>query len=123
MRDLRLLNANRIDTSGIEHFGRWSGDETCGAFVISSPTDGQPLRVIASSGLGWDHVSVSRTNRCPNWPEMEFVKHRFFEDGETAMQLHVPMSEHINNHPYCLHLWRPQNAVIPRPPAMLVGVK
>jgi len=66
--------------------------------------------------LGWDHVSVSRTSRCPNWPEMEFVKRKFFEDNETAMQLHVAIADHINMHPYTLHLWRPHNAEIPMPP-------
>jgi hypothetical protein len=92
-----------------------------GAYEIPSPIDGASLMVIVSWGLGWDHVSVSRTNRCPNWPEMEHVKHLFFRDTETAMQLHVPRSDHINRHPNCLHLWRPQRAEIPRPPGILVG--
>ena len=118
MRNLRLLDASRIT-----HPILGDGDETCGAFIISSPIDGQALRCIVSSGMGWDHVSVSRSSRCPNWPEMDFVKHRFFKDDEVAMQLHVPASDHINNHPYCLHLWRPHDAEIPRPPAIMVGVK
>jgi len=92
-----------------------------GAFQLKSPCDGKPLTIIATDGLGWDHVSVSRTNRCPNWQEMEFVKRRFFYDHETAMQLHVPLAEHIDNHPYCLHLWSPQDVAIPRPPGKLVG--
>jgi hypothetical protein len=96
------------------------GDETCGAFVLPSPIDGQGLRVIASSGGGWDHVSVSRTKRCPNWPEMDFVKRVFFGD-EVVMQLHVPSKDHVNYHAFCLHLWRPQSAEIPRPPAWMVG--
>lgn len=120
MRNLRLLDAHRV--SGQALWG-WDGDETCGAFRLPSPIDGQPLQVVASSGEGWDHVSVSRSNRCPNWPEMEFIKRRFFKDDETAMQLHVPPEDHINNHPNCLHLWRPQNVPIPRPPAEFVGVK
>jgi len=65
------------------------------------------MRVMASAGMGWDHVSISRQNRCPNWPEMEHIKRLFFRDDETAMQLHVPPSDHISIHPYCLHLWRP----------------
>lgn len=69
----------------------------------------------------WDHVSVSRSSRCPNWPEMEFVKRKFFEDHETAMQLHVPIDQHINAHPRCLHLFRPQHVEIPRPPGWMVG--
>jgi hypothetical protein len=120
MRDLNLLNAHRMSAKAI--FGD-DGDSTCGVFVFPSPIDGQSLRVIASSDDDWDHVSVSRASRCPNWPEMEFIKRKFFKDDETCMQLHVPPSEHINCHPNCLHLWRPQRAEIPRPPASMIGPK
>lgn len=92
-----------------------------GAYAVRSPIDHQALLVVVSWGLGWDHVSVSRTTRCPNWNEMTRVKRIFFRDDETAMQLHVPVAEHINYHPYTLHLWRPQHAEIPRPPSILVG--
>ncbi|CAA7621144.1 hypothetical protein [Magnetospirillum sp. UT-4] len=121
MRDLYLVDAFR-DTSPavIAHFG-WGGDGTCGVFIVSSPVDRAPLRVIASVGEGWDHVSVSRRNRCPNWTEMEHVKRLFFREDETAMQLHVPPADHVNLHPHCLHLWRPHNVEIPRPPADMVG--
>ena len=47
----------------------------------------------------------------------------FFRDEEPAMQLHVPTTEHINCHPYCLHLWRPLEAEIPMPPDWMVGPK
>jgi hypothetical protein len=69
---------------------------------------GQWLNVIASCGGGWDHVSVSRPDRCPTWGEMDWVKRQFFHDDETAVQYHVHTGQKINNHPYCLHLWRPQ---------------
>lgn len=97
------------------------GDETCGVFVVLSRIDRTKLMVVASCGEGWDHVSVSRLKRCPNWPEMEQIKHLFFKDDETAMQLHVPSSDHINLHPHTLHLWRPQQGIIPRPPGWMVG--
>ena len=74
------------------------------------------LRVIASRGGGWDHVSVSLANRTPTWAEMEYVKRLLFKDDEVAMQLHVPVKDHINNHPYTLHLWRPHGKSIPLPP-------
>lgn len=121
MRDLRLLNAYRDYSPSVIAFYGNAGDETCGAFLIPSPIDRQPIRVIASSGEGWDHVSASRQGRCPNWPEMEHVKRLFFRDDETAMQLHVPPSEHVNCHPHCLHLWRPHSVEIPRPPSLMVG--
>jgi hypothetical protein len=89
--------------------------------MVPSPIDKAELHVVASAGEGWDHVSVSRANRCPNWPEMEHVKRLFFKDDETAMQLHVPPSEHISHCGTCLHLWRPHDVEIPRPPAIFVA--
>lgn len=122
MRNLRLLDAYRdVSPSVIALYGD-AGDETCGAFLVPSPIDGGAIRIVASSGEGWDHVSASRHNRCPNWPEMEHVKRLFFRDNETAMQLHVPPSEHINCHPYCLHMWRPHAVEIPKPPSIMVGI-
>ena len=92
-----------------------------GMFILRCNKTGADLRVVASWWFGWDHVSVSTKKRIPNWDEMEFVKRTFFRDDETAMQLHVPPSDHINCHPYCLHLWRPHGCDIPRPPAWMVG--
>lgn len=121
MRDLSSLDGYRDRSRRIiEHYG-WAGDGTCGVFSIPSPIDGGMLRIIASSGEGWDHVSVSRPNRCPNWPEMDHVFRLFFKDDEDAMQLHVPRRDHISHHPFCLHLWRPHDTAIPRPPADFVG--
>lgn len=123
MRDLNELNRyRRADAAVIERFGS-AGNGECGNFELPSPKDGQTIRVIATAMEGWDHVSVSRRNRCPNWPEMEHVKRLFFRDDETAMQLHVPPSEHVNTHPYCLHIWRPHDAEIPKPPSIFVGHK
>ena len=123
MRNLRALDRyRRTDRHVMENWG-WIGDETAGMFMVPSPVDGGLLAVVASNGDGWDHVSVSRPNRCPNWPEMEHIAALFFADDETAMQLHVPASDHVNNHPYCLHWWRPHSVPIPRPNALMVGVK
>src|SRR5699024_6188883 len=80
-----------------------------GMFKIPHHQTGVTLSIVASFGGGWDHVSVSLPNRTPNWAEMEHVKRLFFREDETAMQLHVPTSEHINCHPNCLHLWRPHS--------------
>ena len=97
------------------------GDDTCGVFVMPSPIDGRSMMVIASSALGWDHVSVRHVARIPNWPEMEFIKRLFFLEDETCMQLHVKPVEHINNHPNVLHIWRPNDGrEIPLPPSAFV---
>lgn len=89
-----------------------------GAFEVRGPLG--PLHLMAGNGLGWDHVSVSAETRCPVWEEMEWVKRLLFLDGETAMQLHVPPAEHINAHPFVLHLWRPHKGKIPMPPKNMV---
>ena len=114
MRDLRTVDARPMPGQPLTF--------DVGIFTLFNPR-GEQLRIIATVGEGWDHISVSLKNRCPTWEELEDVKRRFFHDHETAMQLHVPPADHINNSPYCLHLWRPLDVEIPRPPGWMVGLK
>lgn len=81
--------------------------------------------VIWSNGAGWDHVSVAPYNRrvVPTWDDMCRLKDMFFREDEIAVQYHPPKSEYVNNVPNCLHLWRPTEAEMPTPPAILVGIK
>lgn len=95
----------------------WHGDH--GNFLLDIPS--RELRIVASNGEGWDHVSVSTPTRCPTWDEMEWVKRELFHPTDCVMQLHVPVADHKNCHPFCLHMWRPQNAEIPRPPSYMVA--
>lgn len=120
MKRLRELNAYRRRADGIAT-GHEAGDEG-GVFELPYPANPSvQLRCIASTGEGWDHVSVSlNLPRCPTWAELEHVKRTFFRDDETAMQLHMPPSDHISIHPYVLHLWRPTEAPIPVPPKEFV---
>lgn len=95
-----------------------------------------------SDGMGWQHVSITLSKeeifrvsrgiskkklvtveRCPTWEEMSVVKEMFWNDYETVMQLHPPKSEYVNQHPYCLHLWKPDNIEIPLPDSLMVGIK
>ena len=112
MKNLNELNKYRVPLMG------QMGNEGCGAFII--PYRSYELNVIASDGEGWDHVSVSLKNRCPNWEEMSYIKNLFFDEQECVMQLHPPKSDYINVHPYCLHLWKPQTSELPRPPKYMV---
>lgn len=96
------------------------GDDKAGCFKIASPDDGKELRLIAVGHEKWDHISVSRADRTPSWAEMDFIYRMFFQPHETAMQLHVPATDHINTHSNCLHIWRPRKVKIPRPPANFV---
>jgi hypothetical protein len=118
MKDLRQFDHARLRGPLVARFfGGTEGGRAFGAFQFG------PIRIIATTDGGWDHVSVSREDRCPTWDEMEAVKRRFFLPHETAMQLHVPEAEHINCHPFCLHLWRPHARAIPLPPSSMVGPK
>lgn len=122
----------------------WAVGTNNGVFTVPSPEGPFKMNVIASCGGGWDHVSVSFKNRTPTWKEMCAVKDLFFKDDEVAMQLHPPKDDYVNEHQFCLHLWRPQTfqerelltaelgddspewptpMPIPLPPAIAVGLK
>ena len=121
MRNLIALDGYR-DLPAEFGLAGFIGDRNGGIFKLTSNIDRASMRVIASAAHGWDHVSVSRPDRTPAWEEMEQVRHLFFEPHAVVMQLHVPATDHINNHPHCLHLWRPHYCDIPRPPGELVGI-
>ena len=93
--------------------------------VIESGIDGlhgflkwrnEEFAFIFSYGLGWEHLSVSLSKRCPIWEEMCFFKDQFWRPDETAIQYHPKVSNYINIHKYCLHIWRPIGIEIPMPP-------
>ena len=113
MKDLNYLNEYRVKFKDGNN-----GDNKNGMFKLK--IKGSPVTVIASNGLGWEHVSVSHTNRIPSWETMCEIKDMFFNDDEVVMQLHPKKENYINNHKYCLHLWRPLNENIPVPPIELV---
>lgn len=105
-------------------YGPWrttTHDGNNGAFVI--PCGASDLQVIASDGMGWEHVSVSLPRRCPTWDEMQHIKCIFWDAEDAVMQLHPPESVYVNAHPFCLHLWRPAGVAIPLPPSFMVGPK
>jgi hypothetical protein len=54
---------------------------------------------------------------------MCYIKSLFWGPHEVVMQLHPAEAEYVNNCSTCLHLWKPINAVLPTPPAWMVGVK
>jgi hypothetical protein len=120
MRNLHELDSYRLKTPQVLELYGFYGDATCGAFELPYPRTSVYLSVLASSGNGWDHLSVSLPFRCPTWDEMSFAKRTFFKPDEVVMQLHVADSDHINLHPNVLHLWRPHHDIIPLPPKEFV---
>ncbi|MCL1999302.1 MAG: hypothetical protein FWG65_11100 [Turicibacter sp.] len=93
-------------------------DGGCGYLVHTLYT----ATIIFSTGDDWDHVSVSHKHRPPTWDVMCEVKKIFWADDECVVQYHPKKSEYINNHPNCLHLWKPQNVNFPTPPKIFVGI-
>lgn len=126
MRDLKQLDRWRNVEHEMRAYGHMGGSKF-GVFAIPSPVDRLALNVIASSGAGWEHVSVSRGDRTPTWREMEAIRRHFYKEDETVAQIHPPINEYVDggwpggNSRFTLHLWRPTNVEMPRPPRWMVG--
>ena len=78
MRPLSLLEMYRRRDLERRHYGV-EGDDFGGMFLINDRKLKNVLKVVASNGMGWDHVSVSLPHRCPTWEEMEHVKRLYYE--------------------------------------------
>ena len=96
-----------------------------GAFCILLKSNGKARKftLLASDGEDWEHVSVSLPDRCPTWGEMTYIKDLFWGEDDCVVQYHPPKEDYINNHPYCLHLWRSIDKEMPKPRFELVGLK
>jgi hypothetical protein len=102
-------------------------DGNNGAFLIPSYVIKSPraASIIASDGLGWEHVSVKMMWRegrfaTPNWEEMCRVKDIFWGEEDEVIQFHPKKSEYVNMHPNVLHLWRPTEGGFPTPDKLMV---
>src|SRR5262249_15745905 len=106
-------------------------DGNNGAFFLPAKFSNRYIVILASDGMGWEHVSVSiqigntkvRKSRTPNWDEMAFVKDLLWDEQDVVVQFHPAKSEYINMHENVLHLWRPIGVQLPFPPSILVGLK
>lgn len=134
----RVPNQYRVRAGQCPQAPQYESDDSFGnngAFWIPPALPRRPLRLlcIASDGDGWEHcgypppawehVSVSTAARCPTWEEMCLIKSLFWDPEDLVLQLHPPESDYVNQHPYCLHLWRPIGLELPRPPALAVGIR
>lgn len=78
----------------------------CRAFMSSS----RKLGVIVSGQTEqddkrWIHVSVSHRDRLPNWEELVLVRDQFLGKEARCLHLVSKASQHVNIHPYCMHIW------------------
>lgn len=99
------------------------GEGNNGCFMIRMPGKINRLLCISSDGGDWEHVSVSWPDRCPTWDEMCFIKDMFWDKSDWVVQFHPAETDYVNNHPFCLHLWRPVGGEFPKPDSILVGTK
>ncbi len=84
---------------------------------------GKNLNFIFSYQIGWEHLSVSMPSKTPSWDQMCRMKDIFWNKNEACVEYHPKEEDYINNHPHCLHIWRPTEVELPTPPHWLVGFK
>lgn len=101
-------------------FASSAKDGNNGFFLIKIQS--YECRIVASYGIGWEHVSVSMSNgKPPNWSIMCAVKDLFWEEEDVVVQFHPRKSEYVNFHEGCLHLWRKVGEDFPTPNPIMVG--
>ena len=115
-----MKNLHSLDQYRDKH-PYWPQTEKSGAFRVF--VNGRSFQVLASvddvgQGSLWEHISVTPRNqkRCPTWEEMAEIKDMFFDSEEEAIQFHPKRSKYVNNHEYCLHIWRPVDGKLLRAP-------
>jgi hypothetical protein len=91
--------------------------------TYTDPITRKQWYIIASWGMGWDHVSISSPSKTPDWDLMCHIKEIFFKPEEWAVEYHPAESDYVNNHEHCLHIWHPLDETIPTPPSILIGIK
>lgn len=109
--------------------GQWGStrkDGNNGSFFFQR--NGVSLLCLASDMMNWEHVSVSMHSkggkkplkRTPTWDEMCFIKDTFWDKDDTVIQFHPAEIDYVDCHPYCLHLWKPIEVNLPKPPIVMV---
>ena len=102
MREIKKIKETMnlfIDQEGYDGFmGRWF-----------NKNDNKMYTFIFSYGGGWEHLSVSLPRKTPSWEVMCRMKDIFWNDDETCVEYHPAKNQYVNNHPHCLHIWRPVN--------------
>jgi hypothetical protein len=60
---------------------------------------------VEADGQRWIHVSFARPDKVPTWADASRVKRVFVGEERKAVQVMPCVSEHVNFHPHCLHLF------------------
>lgn len=69
--------------------------------------DGSTLIVsyAESDGVAWIHASRTGPGRIPTYEEMIELHRAVWGDHGYSYQIQAPRDQHVNIHPYALHLW------------------
>jgi hypothetical protein len=103
---------DRFDGKALPPF--WRADDQPGPFVVSllklALNREVQLRVFVEveehdDGVDWWHLSISGPHGLPSWAELIEARDAFLGKETQAIQILPPASEHVNIHPFCLHLW------------------
>ena len=68
-------------------------------------------------------VSLVPDTQTPSWEDMCYIKDLFWSEDDWVQQFHPAKDDYVDEHPHCLHMWRPIGKEFPTPPAILVGLK
>ncbi len=55
--------------------------------------------------IGW-HLSISRPDKNPSWEEIKQARYDLLPDNVTMAMILPPMSEYVNIHQLCFHLYQ-----------------
>jgi hypothetical protein len=121
--EYRIRTGAMGSTEAIGNNGAFSIPYVSRNYKVAAKKKKPNLIVIASDQEGWEHVSISLKVRDPSWLQMCFIKEMFWDEYDCVVQYHPPKSDYVNHHPHCLHLWRPTEFDMPRPPSIFVGPK
>ncbi len=106
-----------IEKHRVSHPLYEQGNAFNGFFMLKD----RELNLCISNGAGWDHVSVSRfDHKPPSWEQMCYVKDLLFSPEEWVVQYHPAKKDYIDYGINVLHLWRPQEKELPKPPEWMV---
>lgn len=89
------------ETRSFLHASRAFVHEARKMTVIMSDDD----RFEGLDGDVWRHVSFSFPDHMPTYGDMLLVRKIFFPESVFVAQVFPPAELHVNNHPFCLHLW------------------
>jgi len=95
--------------------GEWHlVDVLCDGWRLRTNGDDDETRrgmvVIISGGVELDgkryiHCSISRRDEMPSYTDLDYIKSVVFGPDREAYQKFARRREHVNIHPFCLHLW------------------